>query len=107
MASECEFVVHIKDNYPVNVNCPGDVSVSAVADAAFGVVFWPAPVATEGSTVLSASSISYPQGVESGIAFPYGVTTVLVQANNTGSGVESASDECTFSVTVTDDQRPV
>jgi hypothetical protein len=108
MANECEFVVNIKQHEdPVNVNCPGDVSVSAVADAAFGVVFWPAPVATEGSTVLGASHVSYPQGVESGIAFPYGVTTVLALANGTGKGVQRASDECTFSVTVNDNQRPV
>jgi hypothetical protein len=108
MADECEFVVDIKQHEdPVSVECPGDVSVSAVADAAFGIVFWPAAVATEGSKVLGASHVSYPQGVESGIAFPYGVTTVLVLANGTGKGVQSASDECTFSVTVTDNQRPV
>merc|ERR1719387_2300972 len=63
MADECEFVVHIKKHGdPVNLECPGDVSVSAVAHAGFGVVFWPAPVATEGPMVLGASHISYPQG---------------------------------------------
>jgi hypothetical protein len=108
MANECEFVVHIKQHAdPVAVECPGDVSVSAVADAAFGVVFWPAPVATEGSTVLGASHVSYPQGVASGIAFPYGTTTVIASANGTEKGVQSSSDECTFSITVTDNQRPV
>jgi len=108
MASECEFVVHIKPKAdPVAVDCPGDVSVSAVPDAAFGLVFWPAPVAAEGSKVLGASHVSYPQGLESGIAFPYGTTTVLVLANGTREGEETASDECTFSVTVTDNQRPM
>jgi hypothetical protein len=108
MADECEFVVHIKKHGdPVNLECPGDVSVSAVAHAGFGVVFWPAPVATEGPMVLGASHISYPQGVESGTAFPFGVTTVLVLANGTeAEHVVRGSDECTFTVTVTDNQRP-
>jgi hypothetical protein len=106
---ECVFTVEIKRRGdPVRVDCPGDVSVSAVPDAAFGVAFWPAPVAAEGLTELAASHISYPQGVESGIAFPFGVTTVLVQANGTETdGTVNASDECKFSVTVTDNQRPV
>merc|ERR1719453_47262 len=62
MTQECEFTVHIKEHVaPVSVDCPADVTVSAVPDAAFGVAFWTAPVATEATIRLPASHITYPQ----------------------------------------------
>lgn len=112
MATECIFEVHIiQKAHPVTVTCPDDVEFNTVTDMHAGIVTWATPTATQGEEVLDASHIHYPQGVFSGMLFPFGVTTVLVNATGaqTGTRVDEhlMYDECTFVVTVNDPQPPL
>jgi len=111
MDEECIFEVHIVQKaHPVTIVCPDDVSVPTVENARAGVVTWQDPVATQGSETLDNTHITYPQGVSSGMMFPFGVTTVTVNATGavTGTRVDEhlQFDECTFQVTVTDPFDP-
>jgi len=111
MEEECMFEVHVVQKaHPVTVVCPDDVTVPTVENARAGVVTWVDPVATQGENTLDATHIAYPQGVSSGMMFPFGVTTVTVNATGavTGTRVDEhlQFDECTFQVTVTDPFDP-
>lgn len=111
MHEECIFEVHvIQKAHPVSVTCPADVTFDTVENARSGIVSWDAPVATQGDNTLDASKITYPQGVAPGMMFPFGVTTITVNATGeiTGDRVDEhlMYDECTFTVTVQDPFDP-
>jgi hypothetical protein len=108
---ECTFVVEVKQKaHPVDVVCPADVIMTTLEDASFAIVTWEPPVVTQGGKILDASHIVYPTGVEPGLPFPFGTTTILVHAKGeiTGERVDEhlMFDECIFNVTVKDPQRP-
>jgi len=108
---ECTFTVEVKQKaHPVHVVCPADVIMTTLEDASFAIVTWERPVATQGGKILDATHITYPQGVEPGLPFPFGTTTILVHARGeiTGERVDEhlMFDECIFNVTVEDPQRP-
>lgn len=112
MAEECIFEVHVVQKaHPVTVTCPPDVSVPTVENALAGIVHWDAPVAMQGSEMLDASHIYYPQGVSPGMMFPFGITTITVNATGalTGERIDEhlMFDECTFTVEVTDPFDPL
>jgi hypothetical protein len=108
---ECTFTVEVKQKaHPVHLVCPADVIMTTLEDASFAIVTWERPVATQGGKILDQSHIVYPQGVEPGLPFPFGSTTVLVHANGEITGERADEhlmfDECIFNVTIMDPQRP-
>jgi hypothetical protein len=111
MDEECRFEIHIVQKaHPVTVVCPDDVTFPTVEDARSAIVTWPEPLATQGDSPLDATHITYTQGVSAGMMFPFGKTTVFVNATGavTGTRVDEhlQFDECTFEVTVTDPYDP-
>lgn len=109
--AECSFTVEVKQKaHPVHVVCPDDVIMSTLEDASFAIVTWDPPVATQGGKILDSSHIVYPQGVEPGLPFPFGTTTILAHANGEITGTRADEhlmyDECIFNVTIKDPQRP-
>lgn len=110
-AAECTFVVTVKQKaHPVVIACPNDVTVQTLQSSMFGVPTWPPPSATQGGEPLGEEHISYPQGVRSGLPFPYGTTTVTAEARGRVTGERTGEAEqfdfCTFRVTVRDPFRP-
>jgi len=109
--TECNFTIEVTQKaHEVEVVCPADVVVHTLPDASFALPTWPMPSAKQGDKILDASHISYHNGVEPGMAFPYGVTTVTVHAKgevgNNRIDEESKFAECSFKVTVLDPQVP-
>jgi hypothetical protein len=110
-AFECNFTIEVtQEAHEVDIVCPSDVVVRTLPDASFALPTWPAPNATQGGKTLDASHITYHNGVEPGMAFPYGVTTVTVHAKgkvgNNRIDEHLKFAECSFSVTVLDPQVP-
>jgi hypothetical protein len=108
---ECTFTVEVKQKaHPVDLVCPADVILTTLEDASFAIVTWEPPVATQGGKILEGKHIVYPQGVEPGLPFPFGTTTILVHADGEITGKRADEhlmfDECIFNVTVKDPQRP-
>jgi hypothetical protein len=108
---ECSFTIEVKPRaHPVVLTCPPNVTFETLPDASFAIVTWEDPVATQGDKILDQSHISYPQNVSLGLPFPFGKTTVIVHAAGEITGERHDEhlqfDECTFSVTVKDPQRP-
>jgi hypothetical protein len=111
MDEECIWTINVVQKaHPVEITCPPDVTVPTVEDAYAGIVTWDPPTATQGGVALDASQISYPQGVFSGMMFPFGRTTVTVNATGaiTGDRIDEhlMYDECSFVVEVTDPFDP-
>jgi hypothetical protein len=107
-AEECKFTVTVvqREN-PVELACPANISADTLEHASFALVTWPAPVATQGGTPLE---VTYPQGVASGMPFPFGTTDVKVKAVGTlpvGQTGDPPFAECFFSVTVRDTEDPM
>jgi hypothetical protein len=108
---ECSFTVEVKQRaHPVSVTCPPNVTFPTLPDASFAIVTWEDPVAEQGGKILDQSHISYPQGVSVGLPFPFGKTTITVHAAGEITGTRHDEhlqfDECTFTVTVQDPQKP-
>lgn len=109
--TECNFTIEVTQKaHEVEVVCPPDVVVRTLPDASFALPTWNAPTATQGGKTLDASHITYHNGVEPGMAFPFGVTTVTVRADgevgNNRIDEHLKFAECSFSVTVSDPQVP-
>jgi len=105
---ECKFTVTVvQKKSPVELTCPADITVTTLKHASFALVSWAAPVATQGDISLD---VIYPQGVESGMPFPFGITDVKVKAVGTlPAGVKGDRPvaECFFTVTVQDPEDPM
>jgi hypothetical protein len=110
---ECEFRIHIvQREHPVTLTCPDDITLTTMPMREFAIVTWDDPVAMQGGKALPKSHISYPQGVASGMPFPFGVTEIKVRAEGhdyaavqQGNQVQQW-DECMFNVTVLDEENP-
>jgi len=108
---ECTFTITVEQKaHPVELSCPGNVSVPTLHHADFGLPIWEEPVAMQGGKILDSSHITYPQGVQPNMPFPFGTTVILVKASGEITGKfnneDQMFDECTFTVTVTDPQIP-
>jgi len=110
---ECEFRVHIvQEEHPVTLTCPKDINITTLPMREFAIVNWDDPVAMQGGEALPQSHISYPQGVASGMPFPFGVTEITVRAEGHDfkavqqGNQEQQFDECIFIVRVTDEENP-
>jgi len=112
MEEMCTFTIQVVPKaHPVVVTCPPSVTVPSLQHSAFGIVKWPEPVVMQhDKQLIGPEYITYPQSVESGMPFGFGVTQVTVHATGEITGnrtrEEDQSDECTFNVTVTDPESP-
>ena len=110
---ECEFRVKIvQEEHPVTLTCPDDINITTLPMREFAIVTWSDPVAMQNGKALPQSHISYPQGVASGMPFPFGVTEITVRAEGHDyTAVQQGNqlqqwDECIFLVRVTDEENP-
>jgi len=108
---ECTFTIKVEQKaHPVVLSCPSNVTTPTLHHADFGLPIWDEPVAMQGDKILSPDHISYPQGVEPNMPFPFGTTVITVRAQGEITGTrkyeDQMFDECTFTVTVTDPQIP-
>jgi hypothetical protein len=108
---ECTFTITVEQKaHPVTLTCPTNVTVPTLLHADFGLPIWDEPVAMQGGKILDSSHITYPQGVETNMPFPFGTTVITVKATGEITGKrkyeDQMFDECTFTVTVTDPQIP-
>ncbi|MCI5094575.1 HYR domain-containing protein, partial [Phaeodactylibacter sp.] len=92
--SSCSFNITV-DDVALDINCPADITVSNDQGECSAVVAFEA---TE-TTGIPPSTITYSQ--DPGTAFPVGNTTVTATATNS-----QGSDQCSFTVTVTDTEDP-
>jgi hypothetical protein len=112
MEEMCTFTIEvIPKAHPVVVTCPTNKEVPVEMHADFGIVTWSEPVVMQHETQLSGPDhITYAHGVEPGMPFPFGVTSVTVHATGEITGNRTREhdqeDECTFNVTVTDPYDP-
>src|SRR5262249_30302236 len=92
----CTFTVRVNDTQPPVITCPANRTVSApVGACASNVTF--TVTATDNCAVTNVTS-----SPSSGFAFPVGVTTVTGTARDSSGN----SSQCTFTVTVVDNQPP-
>jgi hypothetical protein len=108
---ECTFTITVEQKaHPVVLKCPSNVTVPTLEHADFGLPMWDEPLAMQGGKLLDSSHISYTQGVEPSLPFPFGTTVLTVRAIGEITGKRKDEhlmfDECTFTVTVTDPQIP-
>jgi hypothetical protein len=101
----CEFNIRVTP-HPILLSCPPDVLATTLPRRNFTIVKWDDPVVRQDGKTLTAPqvNISYPQGVASGMPFPFGSTRITVRANHEDH--EDLVDECSFTVTVRDLESP-
>lgn len=95
----CTFDILVVDDDPPQITCPGDISQSNDPDVCGATVNYPAPTTSDNCGPVTVSLLA---GLPSGAVFPVGITTVTFQATD----VSGNTTECSFQVTVTDDQAP-
>jgi hypothetical protein len=93
---DCTFSVTVNDNEAPVANCPASITTNNDAGMCSAVVSFTVPAAGDN---CSATSVATPA---SGSTFPVGVTTVTVVATDAAGN----TDDCTFSVTVNDNEAP-
>lgn len=97
--ASCSFNIIVVDAAPPVITCPGDIVVSAAADACEALVTFADATATDncpGFTVVQT------EGPASGSLFPTGETTITFAATDASGNVS----ECSFTVTVNETVAP-
>jgi hypothetical protein len=99
------FTVMVSDNEAPVVTVPENIAVNAAAGSDTAIVDFTAPTAMDAvdGTVTPVLVSSPTQGLDSGSAFPIGVTTLTYTATDVVGNVSTAS----FTVTVSDVTPPV
>ena len=102
-SAACSFTVTVNDTQkPVISGCPSNISRTSSAGVCTSVVSWTEPTASDNCT--SAGDLIWYKSHTPGSTFPSGETTVTYSVEDEAGNV---SDVCSFTVTVTDDQKPV
>src|SRR6266542_2354884 len=96
-SSQCTFTVTVNDTEAPAVSCPGNITVSAAPGTCTSNVTFNV-MATDNCAVTELMSVP-----PSSFAFPVGTTTVT----NTAHDSSGNRSQCTFTVTVLDNQPPV
>jgi len=96
-SSTCTFTVTVRDNQPPVITCPASLTVNAAPGQCASNVNFSLSASDACGTVTNLLSV--PAG---GSPFPVGVTTVT----NTATDDSGNTSQCTFSVTVLDNQGP-
>ncbi|MEI7595673.1 MAG: HYR domain-containing protein, partial [Bacteroidota bacterium] len=101
--TSCSFTVTVTDTeIPVIVNCPSNITQINDANLCGALVTWTEPTATDNCT--SPLDITWTKSHSSGTVFPVGTTTVTYTAKDASN---NSSAQCSFTVTITDNQKPV
>jgi hypothetical protein len=101
--ASCSFTIMITDNQkPVVNNCPNNLLRSPGSGVCTATVFWTEPTASDNCT--PSGSLVRARSHAPGSVFNAGVTTVTYTFQDAAGNI---SDVCSFTVTVTDDQKPV
>jgi len=96
--AECTQTITVADDVDPSIDgCPDDISQTADSGLCSAVVSWTPPTAADNCLLESLTSTHAP-----GDVFPVGTTTVTYTAVD-ACGNET---ECSFSITVTDDEDP-
>jgi hypothetical protein len=113
---DCEFNIRVTP-HPILLHCPADVVATTLPKRNFSIVEWADPVVKQGGSPLTSPqvNISYPQGVSSGMPFPFGSTRIKVRATHDACSLfgdcanasHARVDECSFTVTVRDPESPM
>ncbi|HJQ24044.1 MAG TPA: HYR domain-containing protein [Blastocatellia bacterium] len=97
-SASCAFTVTINDATPPQITCPANVVQGTDPDSCSAVVSYAAPVVSDNCSGVGAMVCT----PASDTSFPKGVTTVTC----TVSDGSSNPAQCSFTVTVNDDQAP-
>uniref|UniRef100_UPI0026030D9D HYR domain-containing protein n=1 Tax=uncultured Christiangramia sp. TaxID=503836 RepID=UPI0026030D9D len=97
--SECSFTVTVEDNEDPTIVCQDDIEISNDEDICGAVVEFNTP---QGSDNSGEFTVSQTAGLASGETFPVGTTTVTFTVTDAAGN----TSECSFDITVTDDQAP-
>jgi gliding motility-associated-like protein len=97
----CSFTVTVSDEEPPTIVCPDNIDVNVDLGVCGAEVTYTLPTATDNDgAVVSVVLIS---GSAPGEVFPVGITTVTYRATDSAGNFA----ECSFNVTVTDNEDPV
>ena len=93
----CSFDVTVIDKEPPSIECPDDITVDNSPGQCFAAVSWQTPVVNDNCGIADITSTHNP-----GDIFPVGVTTVeYIISDEEGNTIE-----CSFNVTVEDNEIP-
>ena len=95
----CSFKVSVKKTEGLAIECPADLTVSTDPGACEAELTYSAPKILNN---LSDVELSKAEGKASGAKFPVGSHTIRYTANHTSG----ASDECSFTIFVKDEEKP-
>jgi gliding motility-associated-like protein len=95
----CSFDITVNDTEPPAISCPGNQNVNNDAGICGATITYPVPVGTDN---CPGSSTTMTAGLANGALFPIGTTTVTYQVVDAAS----ASNQCSFDITVTDSELP-
>ena len=96
----CSFTVTVEDNEaPVFAACPGDQTISATTGTCAAAATWVEPTASDNCTM----SLTINRSHAPGDSFPVGATLVTYSTMDAAGN----SENCTFTVTVEDNEAPV
>lgn len=99
----CTFNIVVVDNQvPVISGCPANLTRTSSAGSCNALVSWTEPTATDNCT--SAANLVWTKSHTPGSTFAPGTTTVTYTVEDEYGNV---SAECSFDVTVTDNQKPI
>ncbi|MCD2258859.1 HYR domain-containing protein [Psychroserpens luteolus] len=98
-SSSCTATVTVEDNSLPEISCPSDVVVNNDVGECGAIVTFVAPVGTDNCIGAATTQTA---GLESGSLFPIGTTTNTFEVTDSfGNSVE-----CSFTVTVVDNEAP-
>ena len=91
--------IAINDATPPTISCPSNITVNAAGGTCAATVNYSTPTFSDN---CSGASINRIAGPASGASFPVGSTTVTYRATDAAGNTSN----CSFTVTVTDNQNP-
>ncbi len=97
--STCNAIVTVVDNILPQITCPANITVNNDLNQCGALVNYVAPVGTDNCAGTITTRIA---GLASGSLFPIGITTVTYQVTDASGN----SAQCSFTVTVNDNQAP-
>ena len=95
----CSFTVTVNDIELPTISCPADITVESDPEVCGAVVTYTAPVGSDNQSGATTVQI---EGIGPGGFFPVGTTTETYEVTD----IEGNSTECSFSVTVNDNELP-
>ena len=98
-ATPCSFTVTINDTQPPTISCPANISTTTAAGQCSAAVNYPNATATDNCSGVGTPSCS----PASGSTFLKGTTTVTCTVQDASKN----SSNCTFTITVIDNQPPM